>query len=109
MIFIWIGALVYAELSTLIPLSGAEYAYYMDALGSLHPFLGPLPAFLYSWLLILLIKPASLAAACLSVAKYAVIPILDLLEIELCDDYLDLVMKFVGILFLGNIIGCNVL
>lgn len=45
--------------------SGAEYAYFMDAFG-------PLPAFLFSWVSTLVLKPSQLAIICLSFAKYAV-------------------------------------
>jgi L-type amino acid transporter 9 len=45
--------------------SGAEYAYFMDAFGSL-------PAFLFSWVSTLVLKPSQMAIICLSFAKYAV-------------------------------------
>lgn len=87
--------------------SGGEYAYYLEALGNLHPFWGPLPAFLFSWITILLIQPAGLAFLSLSVAKYTVVPILDELDVELCADDLDSVMKMVGLLYFGIDIETN--
>ena len=45
--------------------SGAEYAYFMDAFG-------PMPAFLFSWVSTLVLKPSQMAIICLSFAKYAV-------------------------------------
>lgn len=59
------GALAYAELGTMNPSSGAEYAYLMDAFG-------PMPAFLFSWISTLILKPSQVAIICLSFAKYAV-------------------------------------
>ncbi len=44
------GALSYAELGTHIPLSGAEFSYLHHAYGGLHRVVGPLPAFLFSWI-----------------------------------------------------------
>ncbi|XP_073981567.1 L-type amino acid transporter sobremesa isoform X1 [Rhodnius prolixus] len=60
-----LGALAYAELGTMNTSSGAEYAYFMDAFG-------PLPAFLFSWVSTLVLKPSQMAIICLSFAKYAV-------------------------------------
>lgn len=60
-----LGALAYAELGTINPSSGAEWAYFFDAFG-------PCPAFLFSWVSTLVLKPAQLAIICLSFAQYAV-------------------------------------
>nr|CAD7591705.1 unnamed protein product [Timema genevievae] len=46
-------------------LSLLEYAYFMDAFGAL-------PAFLFSWVSTLVLKPSQMAIICLSFAKYAV-------------------------------------
>ncbi|XP_054710188.1 b(0,+)-type amino acid transporter 1-like [Uloborus diversus] len=62
-----LGALCYAELGTMITKSGAEYSYMMDAFG-------PLPAFLFSWVSVLVLKPSMLAIICLSLGKYVVEP-----------------------------------
>lgn len=45
------SALCYCELGTLIPRSGAEYPYLLEAYGAL-------PAFLYSWVFVLFSKPS---------------------------------------------------
>lgn len=60
-----LGALAYAELGTMNPSSGAEYAYFMDAFGSI-------AAFLFSWVSSLVLKPAQLAIISLSFAEYTV-------------------------------------
>ncbi|XP_076233174.1 b(0,+)-type amino acid transporter 1 isoform X1 [Calliopsis andreniformis] len=59
------GALAYAELGTMNTSSGAEYAYFMDAFGA------P-PAFLFSWVSTLVLKPSQMAIICLSFAQYVV-------------------------------------
>lgn len=80
-----LGSLSYAELGTLIPKSGCEYAYFLDGFSALHPFWGPIPAFLYSWITVLLLNPMSYAIGCLSFANYAVVPMITTLE--LCTSY----------------------
>ncbi|ODM90871.1 b(0,+)-type amino acid transporter 1 [Orchesella cincta] len=60
-----LGALAYAELGTMNPSSGAEYAYFLDAFG-------PVPAFLFSWVSTLVLKPSQLAIICLTFAQYSV-------------------------------------
>lgn len=49
------GALTYAELSSLIPKTGGEYAYLKEAYGKI-------PAFLYGWMRFILGGPGSIAA-----------------------------------------------
>ena len=99
---LYLGALAYAELGTLIPKSGGEYAYFLDGLGSLHPFWGPLPAFLYSWLSVLLLSPAGTAAGCMSCATYTLSPILASLDVCLEKEEKDLLLKLAAILYLGT-------
>ena len=99
--FSYIGSLAYSELGTLIPKSGGEYAYYLDGLGTLHRFWGPLPAFLYSWLMILMLRPAALAAGCLSVANYVIYPILAALDVHLMLPTEEILIKIVAVLCLS--------
>lgn len=66
------GALVYAELGSVVPRSGGEYVYFMEAFGPLHKFWGPLPGFLYSFVIVLLVRPVELAAIALTSADYLV-------------------------------------
>lgn len=64
-----LGALCYCELGTMIQRSGGELTYIQEALG-------PLPGFLVSWTMVLILKPASVAIITLSFASYAVQPFL---------------------------------
>ncbi|KOB74264.1 Cationic amino acid transporter [Operophtera brumata] len=84
-----LGALAYAELGTMNTSSGAEYAYFMDAFG------GP-PAFLFSWVSTLVLKPSQMAIICLSFAKYAVEPF-----VSECEPPHSLV-KLVAVISIGN-------
>jgi amino acid transporter len=53
----------YAELGSAIPLNGGAYAY-------IHHIFGPLPAFLFSWISIVALKPGSAAIIAIIFAKY---------------------------------------
>lgn len=87
-------------MGTVVPRSGAEYAYFVDSFGPLHPFWGNLPAFLASWIYVVVLRPAEVAVIILTFAEYFAQPILDALCIK------DLVLghnlkKLVGLLALG--------
>ena len=49
----------------MITSSGAEYSYFMVAFG-------PFPAYMFSWVSTIIIKPSQLAIICLSFAEYVV-------------------------------------
>eukprot|EP00118_Oscarella_pearsei_P002342 m.10290 g.10290 ORF g.10290 m.10290 type:complete len:492 (+) comp22140_c0_seq1:38-1513(+) len=61
------GGLCYCELGTSIPESGGDYVY-------LHRAYGPLPAFLYTWTILLVSRPAGQAAITLAFAQYLAEP-----------------------------------
>ncbi|XP_020639949.3 b(0,+)-type amino acid transporter 1 [Pogona vitticeps] len=61
------GALSYAELGTLIKESGGDYIYILRNFGSL-------PAFLFAFTSVIVVRPASVAAVSLSFAEYTVAP-----------------------------------
>lgn len=80
--------MAYAEIGTLIPKSGGEYIYFLEAFGPTNRFFGPIPAFLFAWVTIFLLHPSELAITSLSFAKYLLTPILK--GAGLClDPYLD--------------------
>ncbi|HUO84660.1 MAG TPA: amino acid permease, partial [Thermoanaerobaculia bacterium] len=59
-----LGALVYAELASIRPEAGGQYAYLRDAF---HPAL----AFLYGWGLLLVVQSGGMAAVAVTFARYA--------------------------------------
>lgn len=61
------GCLVYAELGAFVTKSGAEYAYLMQAFGKI-------PAYLFAWTSILIIRPASGAIIALIFGEYVAKP-----------------------------------
>lgn len=94
------GALAYAELGTVVQRSGSEYAYFMESFSTLHPFWGRLPAFLYSFVMVVIIRPAEVAIIILTFSEYLCQPILD----YLCFHEPDLsakVKKLVALVALG--------
>jgi solute carrier family 7 (L-type amino acid transporter), member 9/15 len=69
--------------------SGAEWAYFMDAFGSA-------PAFIFSWVSTLVLKPSQMAIICLSFAQYAVEAF-----VSECDPP-SIVVKMVALLAIGE-------
>lgn len=101
-----LGALAFAELGTVVPKSGGEYSYFLEAYGKLHPFWGPLPAFTCAWIYILILRPAEVAVICLTFAEYVLQPfscILDGLSKE--ESALD--KKLIALCALGFITAIN--
>lgn len=71
------GALAYAELGSMITLSGGEWIYINTAYGSLNRFLGGLPAFLFSWMSVVVLKPSSVAIISMAFSEYIMSPFFD--------------------------------
>lgn len=58
----------------MITKSGAEYAYLQEAFSPFHRVLGQIPAFLFAWTSVLILKPALFGVTSLSFAIYVVQP-----------------------------------
>lgn len=69
-VFSLLGALVFAELGSVVPKSGAEYVFFLEAYGSLHAFWGPLLGFVFVWISVLILQPSGCAVICLTFAEY---------------------------------------
>ncbi|XP_071523215.1 b(0,+)-type amino acid transporter 1 isoform X4 [Panulirus ornatus] len=68
-----LGSLAYAELGTLINESGGEYSYFMQGFAPgqrRKSWWRPIPAFLFAWVSVFLLKPSSLAIICLTCSEY---------------------------------------
>nr|XP_039248246.1 b(0,+)-type amino acid transporter 1-like [Styela clava] len=61
------GSLTYAELGTMIPKSGAEYPYLLEAFG-------PIPAFLFVWTSSIVLKPSAVGIIGLVFGEYLIRP-----------------------------------
>lgn len=102
-----LGALAFAELSTVVPRSGAEYAYFIEAFGPLHAYAGNLPAFTCSWVYVMLLRPAEVAVVILTFAEYSVQPFSEYLG-DLSDGNMSALKKLIAIMALGVITYINV-
>uniref|UniRef100_A0A1B6KW42 Amino acid permease/ SLC12A domain-containing protein n=1 Tax=Graphocephala atropunctata TaxID=36148 RepID=A0A1B6KW42_9HEMI len=65
-----LGALAFAELGIVVPKSGAQYAFFQAAFKDLHPFYGPVTGFIFVWMNVLIVYPATLAIFCLTFTEY---------------------------------------
>lgn len=103
------GALCFAELGTVIPRSGGEYAFLLESFSKLHPFWGPLPAFICSWLYVVVLRPAAMAVVILTFAEYSIQPFSTMLGLnELSQDDQQNVIKLIALLGLGELLSLSV-
>ncbi|XP_076623185.1 b(0,+)-type amino acid transporter 1 isoform X1 [Colletes latitarsis] len=101
-----LGALAFAELSTVVPRSGAEYAYFVEAFTPLHRYAGQIPAFICSWVYVVLLRPAEVAVVMLTFAEYSVQPFSGYLA-DLPEASMQRLKKIIAILALGLITYIN--
>lgn len=98
--------MVYAELGTVVPRCGAEYAYFMESFGQLHKFWGRLPAFLYSFIMIGIVRPAEVAVIILTFSEYVSQPIIDAICLQNIE-HIHALKKIVAVMALGTYIFIN--
>lgn len=65
----------YHHNSSIVPKSGAEYAYLYETFAKLHKFWGPLPAFTCNWVYVMILRPAEVAILTLICVEYAIEPL----------------------------------
>src|SRR5712692_3057692 len=71
-----VGGFIYAELAARLPVVGGQYAYLREAF---HPAV----AFIYGWVLLLVIQTGGMAAVAVTFARY----FLDVTHLELADGW----------------------
>ncbi|CAF1305082.1 unnamed protein product [Rotaria sordida] len=72
-----LGALSYAEIGTVIPLSGTELAYMQEGIGSVHARTGNVLAFVFNWASAFILNPSAIAAVTLISSQYFLSGIMD--------------------------------
>lgn len=98
------AALVFAELGVVVPKSGSIYPYFMESFGPLHKFWGPLPGFIYSFVVVFICRPAEVSVVVLTSADY----IVELIKNYIClDDDQQLLTKFIAVVELSLITYIN--
>lgn len=57
-----------------MPRSGGEYAYLLETFAKKNRFWGPLPAFICSFVYVMVLRPAEVAVIIMTFAEYAIQP-----------------------------------
>ncbi|XP_075228718.1 b(0,+)-type amino acid transporter 1-like isoform X2 [Lycorma delicatula] len=102
-----LGALSFSELSTVVPRSGAEYSYFRAAFSKHHKFFGPLPSFLYVWVVVLILRPAEVAIVILTFTEYVYTPLTVIFDVELITQHGLLLKKILSVMTLCVITYIN--
>ena len=98
-----LGALCFAELGTIVPRSGAEYAYLIEAFAKTNKFWGPLPSFVCAWVYVMVLRPAEIAVIILTFSEYSIQPFHNALGLaEMNETDKKNIIKLVALLALGN-------
>lgn len=101
----FIGALSYAEIGTVVNKSGGEFSFYQSAFAGLHPFWGPLPSFIHSWVCTMFVRPTEVAIIVLTFAEYVVQPIT--LWANMTPEETKMLKKIISIVALGKYVMLN--
>lgn len=99
--------MAYAELAVLVPRSGSDYSYLMEGYGDKHSFWGPLPSFLYSFIVVLITCPVSISIVLLASAEY----IIELVKFFICfenADDLELAKRAIALVLISELLYKNV-
>lgn len=91
----------------MVPRSGAEYAYILEAYGPLHKYAGNLPAFICSWVYVIILRPAEVAVIILTFAEYSIQPFHGMLPKGITPETMNTVKKMIALLALGLITYIN--
>lgn len=94
--------MAFAELGAVVPRSGAEYAYFIEAFGKLHPFWGPLPSFVCAWVYVMVLRPAEVAVIILTFSQYVFQPFEESLIGEIDKEHRAVVLKLIALVALGK-------
>jgi len=105
-----LGALCFAELGTIVPRSGAEYAYLIEAFAKTDKFWGPLPSFVCCWVYVIVLRPAEIAVIILTFSEYSIQPFSKALGLsEMSETDKSNITKLVSLLALGKCHQLNIL
>uniref|UniRef100_A0A1B6CZX9 Amino acid permease/ SLC12A domain-containing protein n=1 Tax=Clastoptera arizonana TaxID=38151 RepID=A0A1B6CZX9_9HEMI len=96
-----LGALAFAELGIVVPSSGGQYAYFQAAFRDLHPFFGPITGFIFVWMNVLIVYPATLAIQVLTFSDYVYEPIRAIFDADIKGEQEILAKKLITILAIG--------
>lgn len=94
-------SLTFAELSSVVPRSGAEYSFLMEGFGSLHKFWGPLPCFACAFINFFILHPTASAIMVMTFAEYVCQPFAYSLG-NMASEFQDMVKKMIAVLGLGK-------
>ncbi|CAF2178581.1 unnamed protein product [Rotaria magnacalcarata] len=71
------GALCYAEIGTILPLSGSELVYMKEGIGSVHARIGDVLAFVFNWANTFILQPSTIAILSLTFSTYFLSGVMD--------------------------------